>query len=107
MSSRYAKSDAMLLDINSSGATTAEFEPLPGATRMTFFCVLAGGSHNATVVTPQVSPDGVAWFDLTDAKLDAASGHYASHECICLSVRFKVTTVQGSPATCNLYVFSV
>lgn len=88
------------LDTNVLNATTSSIETFD-ATYVAVFVVDKAGAHTTHVITLQVSPDNVNWFD-TSLTVTGSPGKINGTLCIANYVRGKVTTVEGAVSTVDI-----
>jgi hypothetical protein len=99
-SSNYDKQVDLNLDTNANSTTT----PITteGATLAGVYVVSNSGNHTNHIITLQVSPDGVNWFD-TEHTITGA-GNIHEELCISEELRCKVTTIEGSASTVDITI---
>lgn len=91
------------IDANSEGAVTGSIT-LGLFGRVGLFVTGTSGTHSTHVVTLQLSPDGVKWFD-TD---HVFTGVGNDHDAVCTGqeIRAKVTTAEGSASIIEIDLVS-
>lgn len=91
-------------DIDANTNYTTESLDITDGTYVGLYVSSKSGSSSTHVVTLQISPDGVKWFD-TDHTIKGTGN---VHDVICIAqyVRAKVTTREGSASTIDIDIIS-
>ena len=87
------------LDTNNQGAITASLE-ISSLNMVGLYVSNDSGSHVSHVVTLQISPDDVEWFD-TEHKVTGV-GDIHDAKCACLYVRAIVEVAEGSASSSKI-----
>ena len=91
------------INANSTSSVTAAMT-IGDTGHVGLFIAGSGGSHSTHVVTLQISPDGIKWFDTVHTI--TGTGNLHDEICTALEVRAQVTTAEGSSSTILIDMFS-
>lgn len=91
------------VDANSTSSVTGAMV-IGDTGHVGLFVTDTSGTHGTHVVTLQISPDGVKWFDTTHTLTGVGNLH--DQVCTASEVRAKVTTAEGASSVIEIDLFS-
>jgi hypothetical protein len=89
------------VDANAS-STTKKICLGAGIKHLAMFVEGKTGAHANHIITLEMSPDGVTWFDTPHTVTGEGNDHYI--ETVCDSIRAKVTTLEGVASTVDITI---
>lgn len=91
------------LDTNNLGAVTDSVE-IGSLSVVGLYVSGVSGSHTSHVITLEISPDDVEWFDTEHKVLGVGNVHDA--KCACFYARAKVTAAEGSASLSKVQIIT-